>query len=59
MKRPTTRPVAAGASGLQNLGDGNYQLNWKSPTSYAGSCKRLRLDLGDGSSHTADFKFTK
>jgi hypothetical protein len=50
--------VAAGASGLQNLGDGNYQLNWKSPTSYAGSCKRLRLDLGDGSSHTADFKFT-
>jgi adhesin/invasin len=51
--------LAAGASGLQNLGDGNYQLNWKSPTSYANSCKRLRLDLGDGSSHTADFKFTK
>jgi len=51
--------VAAGASGLQSLGDGNYQLNWKSPTSYANSCKRLRLDLGDGSSHPADFKFTK
>jgi hypothetical protein len=51
--------VAAGASGLQSLGDGNYQLNWKSPTSYAGSCKRLRLDLGEGSYHTADFKFTK
>ncbi len=50
--------TAAGASGLQNLGDGNYQLNWKSPTSYAGSCKRLRLDLGEGSYHTADFKFT-
>jgi hypothetical protein len=51
--------VAAGASGLQNLGDGNYQLNWKSPSTYAGSCKRLRLDLGEGSYHTADFKFTR
>jgi hypothetical protein len=51
--------TAAGASGLQNLGDGNYQLNWKSPKSYAGSCKRLRLDLGEGSYHTADFKFTR
>jgi hypothetical protein len=51
--------VAAGASGLQNLGNGNYQLNWKSPTTYAGSCKRLQLDLGEGGYHTADFKFTK
>jgi hypothetical protein len=56
--------VAAGGSGLQNLGNGNYQLNWKSPTSYASSCKRLRLDLSEGSTtsptyHTADFKFTK
>jgi hypothetical protein len=56
--------VAAGASGLQNLGNGNYQLNWKSPTSYASSCKRLRLDLSEGNTtspihHTADFKFTK
>jgi hypothetical protein len=56
--------VAAGGSGLQNLGDGNYQLNWKSPTTYASSCKRLRLDLSEGSStspthHTADVKFTK
>ena len=42
----------------------NYQLNWKSPTSYASSCKRLRLDVSEGSTtspihHTADFKFTK
>jgi hypothetical protein len=51
--------TAAGTSGLQNLGDGNYQLNWKSAMSYAGSCKRLRLDLGEGSHHTADFEFTK
>jgi hypothetical protein len=40
--------AAAGSSGLQNLGDGYYQLNWKTPTSYAGSCKSLGLDLGEG-----------
>ena len=39
--------LAAGASSLQNLGDGYYQFNWKSPTSYAGSCKSLNLKLGD------------
>jgi hypothetical protein len=49
---------AAGASGLQNLGDGYYQLNWKSPSTYAGSCRRLRLDLGEGAYRTADFQFT-
>jgi hypothetical protein len=47
------------ASALQNLGDGYYQLNWKSPTSYANSCKTLQLDLGEGSPRTALFKFTK
>jgi hypothetical protein len=51
--------VAAGASGLQNLGDGYYQLNWKSPTSYAKSCKTLKLDIGEGSTHNANFEFTK
>jgi hypothetical protein len=50
---------AAGASGLQNLGNGYYQFNWKSPTNYANSCKTLNLDLGDGSPRTALFKFTK
>lgn len=49
---------AAGASDLQNLGDGYYQLNWKSPSTYAGSCRRLRFDVGDGAFRTADFSFT-
>jgi hypothetical protein len=44
--------VAAGSSGLQNLGDGYYQVNWKSPTSYAGSCKSLNLNLGEGAMRT-------
>ncbi len=49
--------TAAGGSGLQNLGNGYYQLNWKTPTSYANSCKTLRLNLGEGIARTALFKF--
>ena len=53
--------TAAGGSGLQNLGDGYYQINWKSPTSYANSCKALTLDIAEGSlrTHSAYFMFTK
>jgi len=55
---------AAGSSGLINKGDGSYQFNWKTPTSYARSCKTLRLDLGEGTAlnpvyHTALFEFKK
>jgi hypothetical protein len=56
---------APGASGLEHLGDGVYQLNWKTSKDYAGSCRRLRLDLGernpDGTTiyRTADFQFTR
>ena len=51
--------TAAGNSGLQNLGDGYYQYNWKSPKSYAGSCKTMRLDVGDGVLHEALFRFSR
>jgi hypothetical protein len=50
---------ASDDSGLQNLGNGFYQLNWKTPTTYASSCKTLQLDLGDGLDRTAAFEFTK
>lgn len=50
---------AAGGSGLQNLGDGYYQFNWKTPKSYANFCKTLMLDLGEGIVHQALFQFTK
>ncbi len=39
---------ASGSSGLQNLGGGNYQFNWKSPTTYAGSCKSIELVFAAG-----------
>ena len=51
--------VAAGSSGLLNLGNGYYQLNWKTPKTYAQSCKTLRLDLGEGVEREALFRFTK
>jgi hypothetical protein len=50
---------AAGNSGLQNLGDGYYQYNWKTPKSYKDSCKLLTIDIGDGVPHTAQFHFTR
>jgi hypothetical protein len=37
----------AGNSGLQNLGDGYYQFNWKTPASYANSCRAIGLNLGE------------
>jgi hypothetical protein len=39
---------ASGASGLQNQGDGRYQFNWKTPSTYAGSCKTIELVFGTG-----------
>jgi hypothetical protein len=51
--------VASGGSGLQNLGNGYYQLNWKTSKGYAGTCRRLRLDLGEGITRDALFTFTR
>ena len=51
--------AAGGGSALQNLGDGYYQYNWATPKSYANSCKTMQLNLGEGASHDALFRFTK
>lgn len=48
---------ASGESTLQNLGNGNYQFNWKSPATYQDSCRQLRLDLGDSSTRLLHFRF--
>ena len=52
---------ASGSSGLLNQGDGYYQFNWKTPKTYAKSCKTMSLDLGEGlgMERTALFQFTK
>jgi hypothetical protein len=51
----------AGNSGLQNLGDGYYQFNWKTPPNYANSCKAIGLSLGEGTARgpLAYFNFKK
>ena len=41
----TLEEVATVGSGLQNLGDGYYQINWKTSKDYAGSCKELTLNI--------------
>ena len=54
------QPVESpGQSALKHLGDGYYEFNWKTPKSYANSCKTLYLDLGDGVNHTAEFVFAR
>jgi len=54
----SVKEYAPGKSSLQNLGDGYYQFNWKTPKSYARSCKTIEVSLGDGEVHTAAFRFT-
>jgi len=48
---------APGASGLQYLGNGEWQVNWKTEKLWAGQCRALTLKLGDGLDRTASFKF--
>jgi hypothetical protein len=48
---PTTgerEEVAAGSSGLQELGDGRYRLVWKTPAAYAGTCRAVWLEFAPG-----------
>jgi len=52
----------SGASGLQYLGDGNWQFNWKTPKTYAGQCRTMTLILSDivgptPADRTARFQF--
>lgn len=52
---------ATGVTSLQNLGNGYYQLNWKTEKSYANTCKQITLKIGawSGDGFTALFKFNK
>lgn len=54
--------VASGNSGLQYLGDGYWQFNWKTPKTYSSAdqqCRVVVLNLSDGNSHYAYFTFRK
>ncbi|MDQ3128605.1 MAG: PxKF domain-containing protein, partial [Chloroflexota bacterium] len=53
---------ATGSTALKNLGDGYYQITWKTVSGWAKSCRVIRVDLGEGplpagQRHEATFKF--
>lgn len=50
---------ATGNSGLQNLGGGAYQYNFKTDKSWAGSCRTLGITVQYASAQTARFEFVK
>jgi hypothetical protein len=48
----------SGSSGLQYLGDGYWQFNWKTPKAYAGKCRTMYVEFwGDVRSPVVTFKF--
>jgi hypothetical protein len=55
---PVDEP-AVGASGLQNLGDGLYQYNWRTNRSYRGTCREVQLDLDGGGVLKVLFSFIR
>jgi hypothetical protein len=51
-----TETLSAGGSSLSFGGD-QYNYVWKTESSWAGTCRQLRVILNDGSTHVANFKF--
>ena len=48
----------SGSSGLQYLGDGNWQFNWKSPKNYVGTCRKMYIQFqGGAKSPEVSFQF--
>jgi hypothetical protein len=55
---PVENTLAAGTSGLRyDLANEQFVYAWKAEKSWAGTCRRLLLNLNDGTQHFADFKF--
>ncbi|HJR79152.1 MAG TPA: PxKF domain-containing protein [Anaerolineales bacterium] len=56
-----TQPVeeyTPGTSGLQYLGDGYWQFNWKTPKNYGGKCRTMYVEFQGGlTSPTVTFQF--
>jgi hypothetical protein len=51
--------LAPGTSGLQYLGNGNWQWNWQTLKGWSKTCRVSVLKLKDGTEHTAKFNFAK
>jgi hypothetical protein len=55
---PAGEPTEAGGR-LLRLGKGVYAIVWRTSEDYARSCRELTLDLDDGTTHTALFRFRR
>ena len=54
----TSTPIAAGDLELRyQAGPDRYTLRWQTSSGWSGSCRRLDLNLADGSTHSALFSF--
>ena len=50
-------PSAIAMNGRASYEDGRFHLVWKTDKSWAGTCRRLRVTLSDGTTHIATFSF--
>jgi hypothetical protein len=48
---------AASNTGLVNNGDGSYQYNWQSSKAMENTCRKVIIELDDGTRHEASFRF--
>lgn len=52
--------IAPGSSGLQYNGDGYWQFNWKTPKTYADTCRAMYVEFDSGAiSPVVKFRFKK
>lgn len=49
----------AAPSGMRYLGSGLWQFSWATSKTWAGQCRTVTLELSDGSTISADFKFRR
>jgi uncharacterized repeat protein (TIGR01451 family) len=52
-----TETLTTGGSSLTYSSGDQYHYNWKTDSSWAGTCRQLVVTLNDGSIHRANFKF--
>ena len=54
-----TTSTAGNSSLSYSAGNDQYTYIWKTEKAWAGTCRQLIVELDDGSTHVANFDFTK
>jgi hypothetical protein len=50
-------PTDSVGTGLKYLGDGTWKYNWKTSSSWTGTCRQLVIGFADGTSVVTLFEF--